>query len=230
MASTEQMSGLAGWVVDVMDALGGPGAGLLIAAENLFPPLPSELVLPLAGFAASVGALGLFEAIAWCTAGSLVGAWALYGIGAWMGQDRARAWAIKLPLVGERDLDRTQSWFQRHGNASVFYGRMVPGLRSFISLPAGAQRMPLWRFSLLTAAGSLIWNSVLIVAGYELGQQWHRVEAVVGDVQLVVVAVVVFAIAWFITHRLRRRHHPTPATQPKPADQNAAERNTTEVS
>lgn len=205
MSGQQELTGITAWVVEVVSTLAGPGAALLIAAENLFPPLPSELILPLAGFASSMGQMNLVEAIAWCTLGSLVGAWALYGLGAWLGIERTRALAIRLPLVGERDLDRTQQWFARHGNSSVFYGRMVPGIRSMISLPAGAARLPLWRFSVLTATGSLIWNSTLIIAGWWLGDQWHRVQGVVGGVQTVVVVLVLGGLAWLVTRRLRLR-------------------------
>ena len=153
-----------------METLGGPGAGLAIAAENLFPPIPSEVILPLAGFTASQGSFTIAEAIIWTTAGSVVGAFALYLVGALLGRDRFRWIWAKLPLVKMSDLDKTEAWFERHGRKAVFFGRMIPIFRSLISIPAGIERMPVWKFLGLTTAGSLIWNSIFVFAGYYLGK------------------------------------------------------------
>lgn len=138
-----------------------PGAGLLVALENLFPPLPSEVILPLAGFTASQGNFSLAGAIFWTTLGSVIGAIALYWIGVALGRRRLRVIVDKMPLVDLDDLDRTEDWFNRHGKATVFFGRMIPIFRSLISIPAGIERMSFLLFVALTAAGSLIWNSVL---------------------------------------------------------------------
>jgi membrane protein DedA with SNARE-associated domain len=127
--------GIAGWAVGLMETLGGPGAGLAIALENLFPPLPSEVILPLAGFAASRGELSLAGALFWTTVGSVVGALLLYALGGWFGRDRVRAVAARLPLVKLSDIDRTEAWFARHGAKAVFFGRMIPIFRSVIPLP-----------------------------------------------------------------------------------------------
>ena len=192
-------------VVDVMEAIGGPGVGLLIAAESVFPPLPSELVLPLAGFAASQGHLSLTSALVWSTVGSLVGALLLYAIGAQLGRDRTFAVWNRLPLVEARDFVRTEEWFARHGRKAVLLGRMLPLFRSLISVPAGIQRMPLATFVVLTTVGSAIWNTAFILGGYLLGHEWHRVEAVAGWLQWVVVAVVVLAGGWWVVRRVRSR-------------------------
>ncbi|MEU4766922.1 DedA family protein [Actinosynnema sp. NPDC023794] len=193
------------WVTDLMEALGAPGAGIAIALENLFPPLPSELFLPLAGFTASQGKMNLFAAILWTTTGSVAGALALYYLGALLGRDRIRAIAQRLPLVKVSDVDRTEEWFARHGKATVFFGRMVPIFRSLISIPAGVERMPLPGFLLLTAAGSLIWNSALILAGYVLGSNYHLVDQYMGIVSKVVIGLVVLAVGWFVVSRLTQR-------------------------
>lgn len=124
-----------GWITDLMDALGAPGAGLAIAAENLFPPLPSEVILPLAGFAAYRGSMHLASALAWTTLGSVAGALALYSVGALLGRERTVAIASKLPLVKVSDIEKTERWFQRHGPKAVFLGRMIPLFRSFVSIP-----------------------------------------------------------------------------------------------
>lgn len=187
-----------------MDLIGAPGAGIAIALENLFPPLPSEVILPMAGLAAARGSFTLFEALFWTTAGSVVGAFALYGIGAVLGLDRLRALVKRLPLLHVDDVDRTVAWFGRHGGKAVFFGRMLPIFRSLISIPAGVVRMPLWRFGLLTLAGSLLWNSVFVLAGYLLGEQWHIVEEYAGILQYVVIAAAAAALVWFTVTRVRQ--------------------------
>ncbi|GAA2973451.1 membrane protein DedA with SNARE-associated domain [Microbacterium terrae] len=197
------LSALLDWSVSLMDVIGPAGAGIAIALENLFPPLPSEVVLPMAGLAASRGSFSLFEALAWTTAGSIVGAFLLYGLGMLLGVDRLRSIAAKIPLLHPEDIDRTVAWFTRHGGKAVFFGRMIPIFRSLISIPAGITRMPPLRFGLLTAAGSLIWNSIFVLAGYLLGESWHIVERYVDVVQYAVIAGVAIAVAWFVFVRTR---------------------------
>lgn len=204
VATQEPTGGLAGWVTSLMDALGAPGAGLAVALENLFPPLPSEVILPLAGFAASRGDLNLVSVIAFTTLGSVVGAIALYGVGAVLGRDRTRKLAAKIPLVKVEDVDKAEQWFDRHGSKAVLIGRVIPVVRSLISVPAGVERMPLPLFVVLTTVGSLVWNTTLIVAGYLLGQRWSVVQSYVGVFQWVVLAAA--AVAWFVTTKLRARH------------------------
>jgi membrane protein DedA with SNARE-associated domain len=204
-ATREPTGGVAGWAIDLMERMGAPGAGLAVALENLFPPLPSEVILPLAGFAASRGDLGLVSAIVFTTLGSIVGALALYGVGAGLGRDRTRAIAGRLPLVKVRDIDKAEDWFDRHGPKAVLIGRLVPVVRSLISVPAGVERMPVVLFLPLTAIGSLVWNSLLIVAGYQLGERWHVVESSVGVFQKLVVAGAVAAVVWFVAVKIRAR-------------------------
>ncbi|UIN31244.1 DedA family protein [Microbacterium binotii] len=198
------------WLSQLMDALvglmewiGPIGAGIAIALESVFPPLPSEAILPMAGVTASRGGFTLAEALLWTTAGSVVGALVLYGIGAWLGIERLRRVAAKVPLVHPEDIDRTVAWFRKHGGKAVFFGRMVPLFRSFISIPAGVTRMPLWRFVLLTAAGSLVWNTIFVLAGYFLGESWHIVEQYAEVFQVIVIVGVAAGIAWFVVARVR---------------------------
>jgi membrane protein DedA with SNARE-associated domain len=210
MIDAQMDGGVVGWVVGLMDALGAPGVGLAIALENLFPPLPSEVFLPLAGFAAARGELGLVAAIAWTTLGSLVGALALYGVGAALGRDRIRALADRLPLVDLADVDRAEAWFARHGAKAVFLGRMVPLVRSLISVPAGVERMPLPLFAALTAAGSLLWNTAFVLAGYLLGANWGVVEQYADVASKAVLALLVLAAVVFVVRRVRARRRPAP--------------------
>lgn len=203
------LNALADWTVSLMDIIGAPGAGAAIALENLFPPLPSEVVLPMAGLAASRGSFTLVEALIWTTAGSVVGAYLLYGLGAWLGAARLRRIADRIPLMRASDIDKTVDWFGRHGSSAVFFGRMLPLFRSLISIPAGVARMPLWRFGLLTTAGSLIWNSIFILAGYLLGESWPVIEQYANILQWVVLAGAGLGMAWFVIVRIRnvRRGH-----------------------
>lgn len=207
-------------VVGLMDMIGAPGAGIAIALENLFPPLPSEMILPMAGLAAARGSFTLFEALFWTTAGSVVGAFALYALGAWLGLERLRRIVRRMPLLEVDDVDRTVAWFSRHGGKAVFFGRMLPIFRSLISIPAGVVRMPIWRFGLLTLAGSLVWNSVFVLSGYLLGEQWHIVEEYAGVLQYVVIAAAAAALVWFTVARVRRlrgRQGRRPAVDSDPA-------------
>jgi len=197
------LSALADWSVSLMDVIGPAGAAAAIAMENLFPPLPSEVILPMAGLAASRGSFTLFEALAWTTAGSIVGALLLYGIGMWFGVERLRWITAKVPLMHPEDVDRTVAWFGRHGGKAVFFGRMIPIFRSLISIPAGVARMPVWRFVLLTAAGSLVWNTIFVGAGFFLGESWHVVEQYADILQYLVIAAVVIGVAWFVFVRTR---------------------------
>ncbi|MCC9172998.1 DedA family protein [Arthrobacter sp. zg-Y179] len=197
------LGGVADWAVGMMESIGAPGAGLAIALENLFPPLPSEIILPLAGFTASQGNFSIAAALFWTTLGSVVGALALYGLGAWLGRDRMRRLVAKVPLVDLEDVDKVEAWFGRHGNKAVFFGRMIPLFRSLISIPAGIERMHLLTFTALTTAGSLIWNAIFIAAGYYLGESWHIVEQYAGVFQKIVIVAVIAAAVWFVVSKVR---------------------------
>lgn len=203
--SDAELTGLAGWVVSVVDALGPLGVGLLVALENLFPPIPSEVILPVAGYVASQGQMSLAWAIVGATIGAVVGAIALYGLGVWFGRDRLRRWLDRLPLMEVEDLDRAEAWFERHGGQAVLIGRCVPIVRSLVSIPAGLERMAVPKFLLYTAIGSAVWNSGLVVAGYVLGSQWEDVGHYSDYINYAVYVVVVVLVVRFVWTRLRRR-------------------------
>ncbi len=182
---------LSDWVIEVVEALGYTGVALLVLVENLFPPIPSEVVLTLAGFTASRGDANLVGMIIAATAGSVGGALILYGIAAWFGPERLRRVVLRYQRwlrVTERDLDRAEAWFDRWSVAAVLVCRCVPLVRSLISIPAGLRRMPLTPFLLYTTVGSLVWNTIFVSAGYLLGEQWHTVAEVVDYLDYVVLA------------------------------------------
>jgi membrane protein DedA with SNARE-associated domain len=200
-----ELTGLAGWVVSVVEALGPLGVGLLVALENLFPPIPSEVVLPVAGYVASQGQMSLGWAIVGATLGAVLGAWILYGLGAWFGRDRLRRWLDRMPLMEVEDLDRAEGWFTRHGGAAVLIGRCVPVVRSLVSIPAGLEKMSQPTFLLYTTLGSAVWNSALVTAGYVLGAQWEDVGHYSDYINYAVYAVIAFVLIRFVWTRLRRR-------------------------
>jgi membrane protein DedA with SNARE-associated domain len=201
----DDLGGLAGWVVDVIDRLGPLGIGALIALENIVPPIPSEVILPFAGFSANRGDLNVLAAWIAATIGSLVGAYVLYGVGALIGYDRIRVLADKrwFILFGPSDLDRGERFFNRYGSWIIFFGRFIPLVRSIVSVPAGVERMPLLRFTVLTALGSGIWNAIFIAAGYELGDRWDEVEGWIQPASYVVVGLLLVALVWLAIRKLR---------------------------
>ena len=199
-----------GWlgdiVVAVMEAIGPVGVALAVFAENLFPPIPSELILPLAGFTAAGGSFGPWEATVWATVGSVLGALMLYGIGAWLGRRRMYRIVDWLPLVDIDDVEKTERWFNRYGYLSVFLGRMIPIFRSLISIPAGIERMNLWLFTLYTLLGSALWNTLFVWGGYLLGDNWHLVSDYADVFSNVVLgAVVLFLVVWVVARIVRNR-------------------------
>ncbi len=170
---------MADWLFAIVDRLGALGVGLLIFLENVVPPIPSEVILPLAGFRARTGALDLVTVWPASVVGSVAGALVLYGLGAWLGHDRLRALAVR-------------PWF-------------VPFLRSVVSVPAGIEGMPLLRFVLLTAIGSGIWNAAFLGVGWLLGENWATVEGWLGPISSVVVGLLLVGLAVLVVRRCRTR-------------------------
>lgn len=195
------------WVFAVVDRLGAVGVGLLILLENVIPPIPSEVILPLAGFRARSGAFDAVAVWASATAGAVLGALILYGLGAWFGYERlhrlaGRRWFI---LSSRRDIERGHALFERHGGKVVLLARCVPLLRSVVSIPAGVTGMPMWRFAALTAVGSGIWNALFIGLGWQLGENWQVVERYLGPISYVVVGLVLVGIGVLVYRRLQGR-------------------------
>lgn len=207
------LSGLTGLAADVMNAIGEVGVGILTFVETVFPPIPSEIVLSLGGYLAERGELTLVWVLVAATLGAVLGALVLYWLGAVFGEERARRWLTVLPLVEGSDFDKAAAWFRRHGPPVVFFGRFVPIVRSLVSLPAGAQHMRLLPFVALTTAGSAIWNSALVGAGYLLGTQYERVEDYLAYIDYVVFAAILVVIGWFVLTKLRARRRMSTGAQ-----------------
>ncbi|MCW0216061.1 MAG: DedA family protein [Pseudonocardia sp.] len=198
---------MADWIFSIVDRLGAPGVGFLIFLENVIPPIPSELILPLGGFRARTGTLDLWWVWSAATMGSVLGALVLYGVGALLGYERVhtlcgRPWFI---LSSQKDLERGHRLMASHGGKIVLLARCVPLIRSVVSIPAGLARMSLWRFTLLTAIGSGVWNAIFIGLGWFLGENWDRVEGAMGPASYVVLGLVLLGVAWLVVRRLRAR-------------------------
>ena len=197
--------GFIGWILSLMETLGELGVGIAILLETFLPPIPSEAVLPGAGFLAYDGRMSFWLAWVAATAGALLGAWIWYVVGAALGRDRTRRLVGRIPLLDHDDFDKSEAFFQKWGGVAVLVGRCVPLVRSFISIPAGIERMPFAHFSAYTLLGSGVWNAIWIGAGYLFGpaikpalEQWS------GMLSNAVLAVIAIAFVWFLVKRVRR--------------------------
>lgn len=198
------MQSIIDWIVNLMEVLGAPGVGIAILLENLFPPIPSEVVLPLAGFTVAQGSLNMLSVFLWSVAGSVVGAYILYGIGAWLGLARLRAIADWMWLVKASDVDSAMNFFNKYGKPSIFFGRLIPGVRSLISIPAGLDRMNLITFGLWTTLGSGIWNAILIYLGFILGDNWEQATEYADTYSNVIYAILALIILGFLIFFIQR--------------------------
>jgi membrane protein DedA with SNARE-associated domain len=192
------------WVRNTVSAGGYPALGGLILAENLFPPIPSELILPLAGFYVGQGEMTFILAVLAATLGSLAGALILYAVARFGGRALVLRFG-RILRIKPSDLDRADHWFDRHGAPIVLFGRLVPGARSLVSIPAGLSEMPIGKFIGLTAAGSTAWNCALIGAGWALGEHYEQVGGIVGPIGTAVVGLCVLAVIALVIHAHRRR-------------------------
>jgi membrane protein DedA with SNARE-associated domain len=204
-AAASDQGGITGFLLDLVEKLGPVGVGFSILLETVIPPIPSEAVLGLAGVLINSGDMEIVPVVLLATLGSILGALFFYYVGRALGPRRSHAFLDRLPLVETADVDRTFAWFERHGRSAVFFGRMVPIVRSFISVPAGVVRMPILQFVVYSAAGSLIWNSVLVtlgvLAGDFLQDNLHYLD-------YAVVAAFALGIGYLVYKRVKDvRHH-----------------------
>ena len=192
------------WVRNTVSTGGYPALAGLILAENLFPPIPSELILPLAGFYVGQGEMTFILAVLAATLGSLAGALLLYAIARFGGRKLVLRFG-KVLRVKEQDLDKADDWFDRHGAPIVLFGRLVPGARSLVSIPAGLSEMPVAKFIALTTLGSTAWNCALIGAGWALGEHYEQVGGIVGPIGTAVVAICALAVLALVIRAYRNR-------------------------
>jgi membrane protein DedA with SNARE-associated domain len=191
-----------------MTSMGYVGIALLMFAENLFPPIPSELIMPLAGFTVAQGKMNFVLAVVAGLLGTMLGALPWYYAGKLLGEERLKSLADKYGkwiTVSSRDIDKADNWFDRHGSKAVFLGRLVPGIRTIISLPAGLSEMHLVPFLIYSTIGSALWIFGLTYAGYLLGDNYEVVDDYLGPVSKIVLAILVIGFAIWVGRRMMRR-------------------------
>lgn len=200
-------------IENIILTLGYPGLAAVIFIENIFAPIPSEVVLPFAGFLVSSGKFTFVGILFWSTLGAILGAIALYYIGLWADEPVIRAFTRKYGRflgVSEKDIDRSMSFFDKHGQLVIFFGRLIPLVRSLISLPAGMNRMSLPVFLLFTTLGSLLWNAILGGAGFYLGENWEVVLGIIDKYEKVWLVLMAAIIIGFFVYRIFFRKKNTP--------------------
>jgi membrane protein DedA with SNARE-associated domain len=206
---SELLPDIVQWATDIAYSFGYVGIAFLTALGNLHLPIPTEITLPLAGFLVGQGRFSFFPVLIWTTAAAVVASVVLYLPGRWFGEERLRRFVRRFGrfvLVKESDLNKASELFKQHGAMAILIGRLIPGVGTLISVPAGIYRMPIlgW-FLVFTVLDSVIWNAMLIGLGWALGAQWTLVEQYARNVEYVVLALVALAIAWFLWRRLRIR-------------------------
>lgn len=199
------------WITNIMEQFGYLGILLMMALENLFPPIPSEIVLPFGGFLTTYTNITVWGVVIAATIGSLLGAVILYWIGTLLDVDRLeriiKRWG-RIARIKVEDVHKADAWFDKYGYWTVLIGRMVPVVRSLISIPAGMSNMRFGLFMLFTVIGTLIWNSILITVGVILGESWHDITSFMdlySDIVYFLLAVI-FAILLYLYFRKKRQH------------------------
>ena len=216
MGLGELLDTIVTWAQSIVSTMGYPGLVLVMFLENVFPPIPSEVILPLAGSLALEGRFTLLGVTVMGTLGSMAGALFFYLIGHLFGEERVRIIIRRygrFAMLSEADFDRALDWFDRYGETVIFFGRMVPIVRSLISVPAGLARMNLAVFGAYTAVGTALWSFILAFAGYLLGRSWELVSQWVSRYEKVALAVLVIAVVVFFGRRiLQRRQVDSPSS------------------
>ena len=196
------------WITSTMTSMGYVGIALLMFAENLFPPIPSELIMPLAGFTVAQGKMNLVLAVVAGLVGTMLGALPWYYAGKLLGEERLKSLADKYGkwiTLSSRDIDKADNWFDRHGAKAVLFCRLVPGVRTLISLPAGLSEMSLVPFLIYSTIGSALWIFALTYAGYLLGDNYDRVDEYLGPVSKIVLVILLIWFALWVGKRMMRR-------------------------
>ena len=197
------------WITNTMTSLGYWGIGLLMFLENLFPPIPSELIMPLAGFTISQGKMEFAPAVFAGVMGTVIGALPWYYAGKILGEQRLKSLADrygKWLTVSSKDITKATGWFDKHGAKAVFLCRLVPGVRTLISLPAGISNMPMLPFLLYSTIGTTLWVGLLTYTGYVLGDNYELVDEYLGPVSKIVLVTIVAGFGIWVARRLMRRH------------------------
>ncbi|WP_347454785.1 DedA family protein [Acinetobacter thermotolerans] len=200
------------WIISVMEQLGYWGIALLMFLDNVFPPIPSEIIMPSAGYSASQGELLLVGVIISGCIGSLLGAAVLYWIGYKFSHEAIFRFVDrygKFLFIKSEDVKKSLAWFEQYGHRIVFAGRMVPAVRSLISIPAGMSHMPFWKFMFYSSLGTIIWTTFLACVGFYFGENQELMQQIFSKVSHVIVAIVMIFIAWVLYRRQQRKKRPS---------------------
>lgn len=197
------------FILHIIEQFGYLGVFFLILLENVFPPIPSEVILLFSGFFSTYTNLSVLYMIVTSTLGSFLGAIILYYIGKIFNKERLKKIVNgrlgKILFLKEKDIDKADEWFDNKGNKSVFFCRFVPIVRSLISIPAGMSEMPMGKFIIYTICGSMIWNTVLICLGYKLGDNWEYVLTILDKYQMVAIVILVIIFGYVIIKFYRKK-------------------------
>lgn len=202
------------WITGVIESMGYWGVAFLMALENVFPPIPSELVMPLAGYVSSQGSLDVWLVVVVGTVGAVIGTLPWYGLARWLNKDKVYAWVERHGhwlTVERRELEHAEKWFSRRGRWVVAAARLVPGVRTLISVPAGFAKVPLLQYLAYTLAGTVLWTGALAHLGKALGENYSRISNYVGHITYGVVGTLLLIYLVRLV-RMRRRNHTRSAT------------------
>ncbi|WP_088042404.1 DedA family protein [Bacillus sp. EAC] len=198
------------WIIETMNSFGYFGIFLLIALENIFPPIPSEVILTFGGFMTTQSSLTKIGVIFYSTLGSIVGAIILYGIGTLLDVKKLERivakWGHFLRLT-KKDIHKANDWFSKYGVWTVFFCRLIPLIRSLISIPAGMSRMNFWTFLLFTLLGSLIWNTILVYVGASVGASWKKIVEYMDIYSSIIYGVLAIILGVFLFYFIKKRRH-----------------------
>lgn len=200
---TQLLEILGSFIIGLINAFGYGGVVLTMAIESACIPLPSEIIMPFAGYLASTGKFGLGAVSFWGAVGNLLGSWVAYGVGYYGGRPFLDRYG-KYILLHKDDLDLADKWFVKHGESTVFFSRLLPVVRTFISLPAGISRMNFWRFSFFSFAGALPWSFALAYVGFKLGPNWPNLRAYFHRFDLLIGIVLAVGVIWFVRRHLKK--------------------------
>jgi membrane protein DedA with SNARE-associated domain len=197
------------WINDLMSGLGYWGVGFLMFAENLFPPIPSELIMPLAGFTVAQGKMNFWLAVLAGTIGTMLGTYAWYYLGRLVNYERLGSWIDRYGKwmgISVKEIDRVNDWFNKHGRSAVFFGRMVPGIRTLISLPAGMNQMSMFTFTIYSTLGTSIWILGLTIAGFVLGENYGSIEQYLAPISKFILFGLLGLVGYWIFTKTRQNN------------------------
>ncbi|MDQ9019779.1 DedA family protein [Acinetobacter sichuanensis] len=196
------------WIISILEQLGYFGIALLMFLDNVFPPIPSEVIMPSAGLAASQGQLILTGVIIAGSTGSILAAALLYWIGRKIPQKTLLHWVEqygKYLFIQVKDVKKSLNWFEKYGHRIVFFGRMIPAVRSLISIPAGMSGMPFWKFILYSSLGTMIWTTFLACIGFYFGENQALMQQIFSRVSYIIIAIVIILLIYFLYRRKNKK-------------------------